>query len=159
MQHPRLNALLDTKDKPYICHCGTAFARRDLLTRHERLSHDHNSPYRRVQASTDLQASKSDTVAQSHADALNAIDISLSGWTAPDSEKGTGNQWLDRENNSGSIYQELSNDALGTLSQVDGPVHLVTETATDQQFRQLMPQNDGDAFLSPGANLFTVRFH
>lgn len=29
----------DTKDKPYICPCGRSFSRKDLLTRHERLSH------------------------------------------------------------------------------------------------------------------------
>jgi hypothetical protein len=30
---------LDTKEKPYVCDCGAAFARRDLLHRHERLAH------------------------------------------------------------------------------------------------------------------------
>ncbi|KAI0006698.1 hypothetical protein F4779DRAFT_644034 [Xylariaceae sp. FL0662B] len=35
---------VDTKEKPYVCHCGTAYARRDLLTRHERLSHEILSP-------------------------------------------------------------------------------------------------------------------
>lgn len=30
---------LDTKEKPYVCDCGAAFARRDLLHRHERLTH------------------------------------------------------------------------------------------------------------------------
>ncbi|KAF0325257.1 C2H2 transcription factor, partial [Colletotrichum asianum] len=30
---------VDTKEKPYGCHCGQSFARRDLLTRHERLYH------------------------------------------------------------------------------------------------------------------------
>lgn len=33
--------LLDTRDKPYKCSCGSAFTRRDLLTRHWRISqHD-----------------------------------------------------------------------------------------------------------------------
>ena len=36
----------DTKDKPYICRCGTAFARRDLLTRHERIAHEQNDSTR-----------------------------------------------------------------------------------------------------------------
>ncbi|KAI2631651.1 hypothetical protein GGS21DRAFT_491551 [Xylaria nigripes] len=31
-----------TKEKPYICHCGSAFSRRDLLTRHMRISHETN---------------------------------------------------------------------------------------------------------------------
>ncbi|KAI9162862.1 Hydrogen peroxide stress regulator 1 [Paramyrothecium foliicola] len=35
----------DTKEKPYICHCGSAFARRDLLARHQRLqAHDDKHP-------------------------------------------------------------------------------------------------------------------
>lgn len=34
--------LVDTKEKPYICHCGSAFSRRDLLTRHVRISHETN---------------------------------------------------------------------------------------------------------------------
>ena len=28
----------DTKEKPFVCTCGAAFARRDLLTRHQRIS-------------------------------------------------------------------------------------------------------------------------
>ncbi|RDW87883.1 hypothetical protein BP5796_03577 [Coleophoma crateriformis] len=29
----------DTREKPFACHCGQAFTRRDLLRRHERISH------------------------------------------------------------------------------------------------------------------------
>lgn len=29
---------VDTKEKPFVCTCGAAFARRDLLTRHQRIS-------------------------------------------------------------------------------------------------------------------------
>ena len=31
----------DTKEKPFICFCGAAFARRDLLKRHTRISHEN----------------------------------------------------------------------------------------------------------------------
>ncbi|KAJ4264290.1 hypothetical protein NW762_005486 [Fusarium torreyae] len=34
----------DTKEKPYRCPCGRSFSRRDLLTRHSRLSHDGRLP-------------------------------------------------------------------------------------------------------------------
>lgn len=34
----------DTKEKPYKCSCGSAFSRRDLLQRHERLAHHGGLP-------------------------------------------------------------------------------------------------------------------
>ncbi|KAI1337678.1 hypothetical protein F5Y15DRAFT_150772 [Xylariaceae sp. FL0016] len=36
----KLNRAIDTKEKPYVCRCGSAFSRRDLLTRHQRISHE-----------------------------------------------------------------------------------------------------------------------
>jgi hypothetical protein len=153
-----LTVFLDTKDKPYKCYCGAAFARRDLLTRHERLDHDHNSSYQRVQAPANLQASKSNTTAQSHTNAQNVIDISTSNWTIHSTTTETGSQWLPQGHSSDANHQSLSNDTL-TLSQDEGPAHLVcTETAT-QQFGPVLQQNNEDAFLSPGTYLFTAKFH
>lgn len=34
----------DTKEKPFLCRCGAAFTRRDLLTRHYRLSKHGDEP-------------------------------------------------------------------------------------------------------------------
>jgi hypothetical protein len=45
---------IDTKEKPFLCKCGAAFTRRDLLTRHYRLSkHDDDSVSNVVVTSTE----------------------------------------------------------------------------------------------------------
>lgn len=36
--------LPDTKEKPFICQCGAAFTRRDLLTRHQRIALHQDAP-------------------------------------------------------------------------------------------------------------------
>lgn len=41
----------DTKEKPYQCHCGAAFTRRDLLTRHRRITVHGNVPEEGVENS------------------------------------------------------------------------------------------------------------
>lgn len=76
---PILN--LDTKEKPYICHCGSAFSRRDLLTRHQRISHESAT-------STSPDAPTSDDVPQvaiepdslSAADLTPVSDVGVQGW-------------------------------------------------------------------------------
>jgi hypothetical protein len=61
--------VLDTKEKPYACHCGAAFTRRDLLARHQR-----------------LQSHKQDALPDTSptADADLAAAVSLSGLSSAD---------------------------------------------------------------------------
>ncbi|OTA98056.1 hypothetical protein M426DRAFT_17808 [Hypoxylon sp. CI-4A] len=42
--NPHNNSITNTKEKPYVCHCGSAYSRRDLLTRHQRITHETLSP-------------------------------------------------------------------------------------------------------------------
>ncbi|KAL7908450.1 fungal-specific transcription factor domain-containing protein [Trichoderma velutinum] len=150
-EHLQRHIRIHTKDKPYICRCGTAFARRDLLTRHERLSHGHNSLHQGIQKSADYQGSTGDAVAQSLTETRSVTGVSISDWTAPNSNDGIGSQWPQREQ-SETIYQNFSNDALGTLSRITRPDHSASDGAvTDQQYGQSMPRNDGDTSLSPEA--------
>ncbi|USP81482.1 hypothetical protein yc1106_08756 [Curvularia clavata] len=41
-----------TREKPYACRCGAAFTRRDLLTRHWRITHHANSPDAAISTTT-----------------------------------------------------------------------------------------------------------
>ncbi|KAF4965623.1 hypothetical protein FSARC_6610 [Fusarium sarcochroum] len=53
-KHLRRHERTHTKEKPYRCPCGRSFSRRDLLTRHSRLSHDGRLPTQQSSTSSIL---------------------------------------------------------------------------------------------------------
>lgn len=102
----------DTKDKPYICRCGAAFARRDLLTRHERIAHEQNndnSTRSSLPRQTDAQVPNYS--AQSpfgrpvpvHASPL--LTAAILPWDAEGSCMGTGYQWSQQTQSEAAFRQ------------------------------------------------------
>lgn len=86
----------DTKDKPYICRCGAAFARRDLLTRHERIAHEqNNSTQSSFPGQTDAQvpsySPQSPFIRPVHASPL--LTAAILPRIAEGSDTGAGCQW------------------------------------------------------------------
>jgi uncharacterized Zn-finger protein len=78
----------DTKEKPYQCHCGAAFTRRDLLTRHRRITTHENIPKEcvensRVQSDQDGANSDIDTtsVTAAAAAAASLSTMSMHPWS------------------------------------------------------------------------------
>jgi hypothetical protein len=83
----------DTKEKPFICRCGAAFARRDLLTRHQRLTFHVGglgASATESEAASSPRGAPPDVEAAAAAAAAESLS-SLSGLNAPlwDQQPGT----------------------------------------------------------------------
>ncbi|KAI1471084.1 uncharacterized protein F4812DRAFT_455196 [Daldinia caldariorum] len=79
---PGVQQRLYTKEKPYVCHCGSAYSRRDLLTRHQRITHETISPRSSDGLSSEdnhqLSATEEDPTSEDHISSTASIpDLSM----------------------------------------------------------------------------------
>lgn len=92
----------DTKEKPFVCQCGAAFTRRDLLTRHQKLS----TPLGHGTLSAPTNSHVSDPPEPDAAAAETAAAASLSGMSM--------DSWANtlplghRQQNSGQYHQPVA---------------------------------------------------
>ncbi|KAI0128787.1 hypothetical protein BJ170DRAFT_701522 [Xylariales sp. AK1849] len=90
-EHKERHVRTHTKEKPFVCRCGAAFTRRDLLTRHQRIvSHQHQNLPGQVLANA---APKQ--VDPPAAEADMAAAVSLSGMSA--------NPWVQQPSQTGAF--------------------------------------------------------
>ncbi|KAI1854776.1 hypothetical protein JX265_002413 [Neoarthrinium moseri] len=82
-EHKERHVRTHTKEKPFVCHCSAAFTRRDLLTRHQRIT-SHSSQDNRSQDSRDQDAgseqSDQPVVEADMAAAVSLSDMSMNPW-------------------------------------------------------------------------------
>ncbi|KAG4430609.1 hypothetical protein IFR05_013904 [Cadophora sp. M221] len=80
LEHIQRHERTHTKEKPFSCSCGKAFARRDILLRHEKLVHDEVTDRNGSHRRTSIDASiPSPMTPQPPVGATRPID-----WTSPD---------------------------------------------------------------------------
>jgi hypothetical protein len=74
------NELPDTKEKPFICRCGAAFARRDLLTRHQRITSHERPPGEHSPDADSEQSSPPEGGDANMAAAVSLSGMSMNPW-------------------------------------------------------------------------------
>lgn len=71
----------DTKEKPFLCRCGAAFTRRDLLTRHHRLSKHDGDGDNSTTANVVLSSTETDFDRAAAAESLSCLSgVSCQQW-------------------------------------------------------------------------------
>jgi uncharacterized Zn-finger protein len=87
--------ILDTNEKPYECHCGASFSRRDLLKRHQSTGHDmipQDTPSTAIHDTSNLEPRTDDSHMEDGASLLEptSFQSTLAGPTSRDSQFGDG---------------------------------------------------------------------
>ncbi|KAH8205590.1 hypothetical protein TruAng_000296 [Truncatella angustata] len=80
-EHKERHERTHTKEKPFICHCSAAFTRRDLLTRHQRIT-SHTAQDNQIHDSQDVELEQDDhpVVEADLAAAVSLSDMSMATW-------------------------------------------------------------------------------